>query len=88
MKKKLYKAREGKMLAGVCQGLSEYFDIDVSIVRIIMAVLGLCYFAGLVMYIIAAIVLPWKEDIYPQDTNIRDNSYSQRKEDDDYIDIE
>ncbi|MEJ8751622.1 PspC domain-containing protein [Lagierella sp. ICN-221743] len=88
MKKKLYKVREGKMVSGVCLGLSEYFDIDVSIVRIITAVLGLCYFAGLVMYIVAAIVLPWKEDIYPEDNNIKDNSYSQRKEDDDYIDID
>lgn len=88
MKKKLYKVRDGKMVSGVCLGLSEYFDVDVSIVRIITAVLGLCYFAGVVMYIVAAIVLPWKEDIYPQDTNIRDNSYSQNRNDDDYIDIE
>ncbi len=89
MGKRLYKVREGKMIAGVCLGLSEYFGIDVSIVRIVVAVLSLFYFAGLVMYIVAAIVLPWKEDIYPSDNNFKDNSFSERrKEDDDYIDIE
>lgn len=65
--KKLYKVREGKVLAGVCQGLAEYLDIDVSIVRILTVVLALCYSVGLVAYIAAALILPWKEDLYPSD---------------------
>lgn len=65
--KKLYKVREGKVLAGVCQGLAEYLDIDVSIVRILTVVLALCYSVGLVAYIAAALILPWKEDLYPRD---------------------
>ena len=65
--KKLYKVREGKVLAGVCQGLAEYLDIDVSIVRILTVVLALCYSVGLVAYIAATLILPWKEDLYPRD---------------------
>ena len=65
--KKLYKVREGKVMAGVCQGLAEYLDIDVSIVRILTVVLALCYSVGLVAYIAAALILPWKEDLYPRD---------------------
>ena len=65
--KKLYKVREGKVLAGVCQGLAEYLDMDVSIVRILTVVLALCYSVGLVAYIAAALILPWKEDLYPRD---------------------
>lgn len=65
--KKLYKVREGKVLAGVCQGLAEYLNIDVSIVRILTVVLALCYSVGLVAYIAAALILPWKEDLYPRD---------------------
>lgn len=64
---KLYKVREGKVLAGVCQGLAEYLDMDVSIVRILTVVLALCYSVGLVAYIAAAVILPWKEDLYPRD---------------------
>ncbi|WP_300410860.1 PspC domain-containing protein [Lagierella sp.] len=89
MDKRLYKVREGKMVAGVCLGLSEYFDIDVSIVRLATALLSLFYFTGLVMYIIAAIILPWKEDIYGEKDNFKDNSFSQRqKEEDEDITIE
>ena len=67
--KKLYKVREGKVLAGVCQGLAEYLDMDVSIVRILTVVLALCYSVGLVAYIAAALILPWKEDLYPQENS-------------------
>ena len=65
--KRLYKVREGKLLEGVCQGLSEYLDIDVSIIRILTVILTLCYSVGLVAYIAAAVILPWKEDLYPSD---------------------
>ncbi len=35
MAKKLYRSVSQKMLGGVCGGLAEYFDIDVSIVRLL-----------------------------------------------------
>lgn len=63
--KKLYRLDKGAMLAGVCGGVAEYFNIDPSIVRIIAAVL---FFAGglsIWVYILAAIILPKKSDIYP-----------------------
>ncbi len=46
------------MICGVCAGIAEYFDMDVSLVRLIT--LCLIAFAGLSVwvYIIAAIVLP------------------------------
>ena len=60
-KKKLYRIEEGKKIAGVCNGIAEYFGIDVTIIRIawILAV----FFAGcgIVAYIIAALVMPKKE---------------------------
>lgn len=33
MKKKLYKVRQGKVLAGVCGGLAKYFDVNPKVVR-------------------------------------------------------
>ena len=63
--KKLTKGRD-KMLAGVCSGLADYFNVDVTIVRIIYAVASLVMtgFPGIILYIILAIVMPDP----PQDT--------------------
>ena len=40
MAKKLYRSVSQKMLGGVCGGLAEYFDIDVSIVRLLLVGAG------------------------------------------------
>lgn len=60
MAKKLYRSTSQKMLGGVCGGLAEYFEIDVSIVRLLLvgtalvtALLPMTFF-----YIISWIVVP------------------------------
>lgn len=62
--KKLYRLDKG-MLAGVCGGIAEYFNIDPTIVRLVWAALALVWGTGIVLYIAAAIILPRKGDIYP-----------------------
>ena len=37
--KQLVRPREGRMVAGVCAGIGQFFGIDANIVRIIFAVL-------------------------------------------------
>ena len=58
MEKRLYKSKKNKMLAGVCGGIAEYFNIDPTLVRLGWAIL--CAFAGsgIIAYIIAAIIIP------------------------------
>lgn len=57
MEKKLYRDITNKKLAGVCAGLAKYFNIDVTLVRLIEVLL--CLFgAGILIYIIAALVIP------------------------------
>lgn len=58
MEKKLYKSRTDKMLAGVCGGIAEYFSVDPVIVRLIVVVFTLAGGAGLIGYIIGAIIIP------------------------------
>jgi phage shock protein C len=60
MAKKLYRSVSQKMLGGVCGGLAEYFDIDVSIVRLLLvgAALVTALFPLTFFYIIAWIVVP------------------------------
>lgn len=61
MEKKLYRVREGKVICGVCAGIAEYFKLDPVIVRL-AAVLLTCAepFSGLLVYIVAAIIVPEK----------------------------
>jgi len=60
MSKKLYRSLNQKMLGGVCGGLAEYFDADVSLVRLIFVGLTLmsAVLPMLLFYIIAWIVIP------------------------------
>jgi phage shock protein C len=57
-RKRLMRARGGRKIAGVCLGFAEYFDIDVTLIRIVWLVLAICGGAGLLAYIIAWIVMP------------------------------
>lgn len=56
--KKLYKSQVDKKICGVCGGVAEYLGIDSTIVRLIWAILIACYGTGLLVYIIAALVMP------------------------------
>lgn len=58
MRKTLYKIKQGSIIAGVCMGISEYFDIDVNIVRLLFIITSFGGGFGLVAYIAAAILLP------------------------------
>jgi len=57
--KRLYKDRQHQMLCGVCAGFAEYLNIDVTLVRLLMVLLGLTSI-GVIFYIIAAVVMPEK----------------------------
>ena len=58
MEKKLYRIPEGKQLAGVCTGLAKYFQLDVTIIRLIWVCCVLIGGFGILAYIIAALVIP------------------------------
>ena len=47
-----------KKIFGVCSGIANYFDCDPTIVRIMFLVLLLGYGAGLLLYLLAAVVMP------------------------------
>ena len=56
--KKLYRIRSGRNILGVCGGLANYFDIDPTIVRVVFALIGLFWGAGILAYFIMALVIP------------------------------
>ncbi len=59
--KKLYRSKTDRKILGVCGGFAEYFDVDVTIMRIIFLVLLLCAGGGLLAYLICALVMPEKK---------------------------
>jgi phage shock protein C len=58
MAKKLYRSQKDKIIAGVCAGLAEYFEIDSTLVRLIFVIVVLAGGAGVLAYIILWIVVP------------------------------
>ena len=56
--KRLYKARGHRMVCGVCGGIADYFEIDPTLVRLAWVLLCALGFSGIVVYIIAAIIIP------------------------------
>lgn len=58
MRKRLYRSRRDVMIAGVCGGIAEYFDVDPTIVRLIAVVLILGWGSGLLAYLIAVLIIP------------------------------
>ena len=59
MEKRLCKSRTNRVICGVCGGIGEYFNIDPTVVRLLWAILTAGGFgSGLLVYIIAAIVVP------------------------------
>jgi phage shock protein C len=58
MKKKLYRSEKDSMIAGVCGGIAEYFDVDPTLIRLLTVIFVLLGGAGVVAYIIAWIIIP------------------------------
>ena len=66
MKKRLYRSNGSKVIAGVCGGIAEYFDLDPSLVRLGWIVFCALGGSGVLAYIIAAIVIPTKSSVEGQ----------------------
>lgn len=58
MEKKLYRSVNDRVFAGVCGGIGEYFAVDTVVIRLLWVVFTVMGGAGLIAYIIAAIIVP------------------------------
>ncbi|GIP33270.1 PspC domain-containing protein [Paenibacillus sp. J2TS4] len=57
--KKLYLSRRDKKLFGLCGGLGEYFNMDSTLIRVIVVAAAFFSFgAVLVLYLIASVLVP------------------------------
>lgn len=64
--KRLYRTEnEDRRVAGVAGGLAEFFGIDPTIIRVVWLIAVLCGGFGLIPYIIMALIVPNKSEVYP-----------------------
>jgi len=57
--KVLVRPRNGRMLAGVCAAVAGYFGLDVTLVRVIWAVVSVITGgAGVLAYLVAWVIIP------------------------------
>ena len=57
-RKRLVRPRAERKIAGVCAGVAEYFDLDVTLVRLMWLIVALMTGVGLLAYPVAWIVMP------------------------------
>jgi len=62
-RKKLFRSRSERWLAGVCGGIGDYFNIDATVIRILFILFGLVFGSGLLFYIILWILIPLEPDV-------------------------
>ncbi|MBZ5667919.1 MAG: PspC domain-containing protein [Acidobacteriia bacterium] len=67
MPKKLMRSRTDRKIGGVCAGLAQYLDLDVSLVRILWFFVALVsgIFPGVVAYVLGWIIIPEESDLRP-----------------------
>ena len=58
--KKLKRSKKERMIAGICGGIAEYFDVDPTIVRVVYVLVSIfsIAFPGILVYIILWIIIP------------------------------
>ncbi|MGV3010433.1 PspC domain-containing protein [Streptococcus thoraltensis] len=89
MEDQFYRLKRGRVLAGVLAGLSDKFNWDLNLVRALFVVS--CLFAQfpIVIYVVLAIFLPYKEDLERQrfgsGKRRRKNAESVGSDDDDWL---
>lgn len=57
-KKRLYRSRNERIIGGVCGGLAEYFDADLTLIRVLMMLFIIFGGIGLITYIVMWIIIP------------------------------
>ena len=69
-KKRLFRSRDNRVIAGICGGMGGYFNIDPVVLRIIWLLLVLGFGTGVLAYLICWLVIPSEPlEILPEEGN-------------------
>ena len=63
VKKRLYRSKKERMIAGVCGGIAEYFDVDPTAIRLLWVLVTIFtgVLPGCLAYLLAWIIVPEKK---------------------------
>lgn len=78
--KQLKRSRKDSMIAGVCGGIAEYFDIDSVLVRIAFVLFTLMGGSGIIVYILLWIVMPDDNTVQSTPQERMDSAMQEMKE--------
>lgn len=70
MKKELKRSASDCKIFGVCGGIAEYFGIDSNVVRLVWVAISLFAGTGVLLYLIAAFILPKGDE--PKEKDLKD----------------
>ncbi|KMK77459.1 PspC domain-containing protein [Alkalihalobacillus pseudalcaliphilus] len=60
--KRLYRSQDNRMISGICGGLGEYFNVDPTIIRLVLVVLSFMTLGTVLLaYLVGTIVIPNEE---------------------------
>ena len=63
MNTQLYRSEHDRMIAGVCGGLAQYLNFDVTLIRLFFVLLALGDGIGVMLYIILWLVMPEESQV-------------------------
>ena len=66
--KRLYRSRTERMIGGVCGGLAEYLNMDVTLIRLLFVLGAIFGGPGIIVYLVMLFVVP--EEPLAKDTII------------------
>ncbi|MBN1189085.1 MAG: PspC domain-containing protein [Dehalococcoidales bacterium] len=59
MAKRLYRSSSNRMLAGVCSGIADYFNLDPTLIRVLAVILLIAFnMAAVLAYILMIFIVP------------------------------
>jgi len=66
--KRLQRSRTERMIAGVCGGLADYFGVDPTVVRAVLAAVTVFGGAGVILYVVLWVITPLEPPPPPAST--------------------
>lgn len=77
--KRLFRSEDNRVLAGVCGGIGEYFNIDPSIIRLVLVLITLFGGGGVLIYLVLWLVIPSAGSLSKKsDEHIKENIQEMR----------
>lgn len=74
--RQLFRNKQKGRIGGVCAGLGEYFEVDITLIRALFLVALLGFGSGFLMYVILWIVLPERTQNFQDESNVNDAYYA------------